>query len=164
MDGNSCTGCINNLLFLLQVGLLEIPALYLRRYIIQNKQEYYRLLHRVTEESYWQGWLLFMLTAVEQTALWAANRIHVIRSLLDETTEHRRVDLPRHVYSKELVELMFVQPYIKVKNLVDVGIAQRQTASVYFHTSWKSLAFFNQISQILLLFDVLSNSGAQFSI
>jgi Fic family protein len=133
VDGNGRTGRILNLLVLLQAGLLEIPVLYLSRHIIRNKQEYYRLLRRVTEQGDWEGWLLFMLTAVEQTALWTTGRIYAIRSLLDGTIEQCRTKLPRHVYSKELVDLIFIQPYIKVKLLVDVGIAQRQAASVYLH-------------------------------
>ena len=65
VDGNGRTGRILNLIFLIQSGLLEIPVLYLSRYIIQNKGEYYRRLRAVTEGSDWEGWLIFMLTAVE---------------------------------------------------------------------------------------------------
>jgi Fic family protein len=133
VDGNGRTGRILNLLILLQAGLLKLPVLYLSRYIIQNKQEYYNRLRYVTEQGDWEGWLLFMLTAVEQTATWTTTRIHAIRTLLEETTRRCRQELPEHVYSKELVELIFIQPYVKVKNLVELGIAKRQTASEYLH-------------------------------
>jgi Fic family protein len=131
VDGNGRTGRILNLLFLLQSGLLEIPVLYLSRYIIQHKPEYYHLLRRVTEEGNWEAWLLFMLAAVEQTARETTGRIQAIRSLLESTTFRCRLLLPKHVYSKELVELIFVQPYVKVKNLVEAGIAERKTAAHY---------------------------------
>ncbi len=112
-------------------GLLELPVLYLSRYIIQHKQEYYRRLRLVTEAQDWESWLLFMLTAVEETARWTTERILAIRSLLDETVERCRVELPPRVYSKELVELIFTQPYCKIAFVVDAGIAERKTASVY---------------------------------
>ena len=87
VDGNGRTGRILNLLFLIQAGLLEIPVLYLSRYIIQNKGEYYRRLRAVTERNDWEGWLIFMLTAVEETARWTTGRIRAIRDLFDATTE-----------------------------------------------------------------------------
>ena len=130
VDGNGRTGRILNLLILLQAGLLEIPVLYLSRYIIQNKSEYYRLLHLVTEQQAWEGWLLFMLTAVEQTARWTTGRIQAIRFLLDVTAERCRVEIPK-IYSKELVELIFYQPYCKIAFLVQAGLAERKTASQY---------------------------------
>jgi Fic family protein len=133
LDGNGRTGRILNILILLQTRLLELPVLYLSRYIIQNKQEYYRRLRAVTEQRDWEGWLLFMLTAVEETARWTTGRVLAIRALLDATLVRCRKELPAHVYSRELVELVFVQPYVKVRFLVDAGIARRQTASVYLH-------------------------------
>lgn len=131
VDGNGRTGRILNLLILLKAGLLELPVLYLSRYIIQNKQEYYRRLRAVTEMQDWEGWLLFMLTAVEETARWTTGRILAIRALLEETTERCRRELPERVYSKELVELIFVQPYVRIQTVVDAGLGKRETASEY---------------------------------
>ena len=130
-DGNGRTGRILNILFLLHAGLLRIPVLYLSRHLIQNKAEYYRLLRGVTERSEWEEWLLFMLTGVEETADWTTGRIVAIRDLFDQTLARCRAKLPSKVYSKELVELVFTQPYCKIQFLVDAGIAQRQTASEY---------------------------------
>jgi len=129
-DGNGRVGRILNILALLQAGLLEIPVLYLSRYIIQNKQEYYRRLRAVTENQDWEGWLLYMLTAVEETALWTTGRIEAIRVLFDSTLERCRIDTPR-IYSKELIELIFQQPYCKIASVVEAGIAERKTASAY---------------------------------
>lgn len=130
IDGNGRTGRILNLLALLQAGLLEIPVLYLSRYIIQNKQEYYRRLRAVTEQGGWEGWLLYMLAAVEETARWTAQRIQAIRQLMDETAERCRIAMVRG-YSKELVELIFRQPYCKLAFLVEAGLASRNTASAH---------------------------------
>jgi Fic family protein len=130
-DGNGRTGRILNILFLLHSGLLRIPVLYLSRHLIQNKLEYYRLLRGVTEYREWEEWLLFMLTAVEETADWTTGRIVAIRDLFDQTLARCRAKLPSKVYSKELVELVFMQPYCKIQFLVEAGIAKRQTASEY---------------------------------
>jgi len=131
VDGNGRTGRILNILALVQAGLLELPVLYLSRYIIRNKQEYYRRLAAVTGEGDWEGWLLYMLAAVEETATWTTGRITAIRDLFDATLARCRRELPEYMYSKELVELLFVQPYVRVRELVDAGIAKRQTAAVY---------------------------------
>jgi len=131
VDGNGRTGRILNILILLQAGLLDIPVLYLSRFVIQHKQEYYRRLREVTEDDNWEAWLLFMLTAVEETALWTTDRIVAIRDLFETTLAACRGVLPARVYSKDLVELIFIQPYVKIRFLVDAGIAKRQTASAY---------------------------------
>ena len=130
-DGNGRTGRILNILYLLHEGLLGIPVLYLSRYIIQHKRNYYRLIQEVTETGEWEAWLLYMLTSIEDTAAWTTNRINAIRELFSATTERCRTELPSKVYSKELVELIFSQPYCKIGFLVDAGIAQRKTASEY---------------------------------
>jgi len=130
-DGNGRTGRILNLLYLLDRKLLNIPVLYLSRYIIQNKADYYRLLKDVTERQDWEPWLLYVLAGVEETAVWTTNRIHAIKKLFEETVEQCREKLPGRVYSKELIELIFVQPYCKIQFLIDADIAKRQTASEY---------------------------------
>lgn len=130
-DGNGRTGRILNILFLIHSGLLRIPVLYLSRHLIQHKAQYYRLLRGVTERGEWEPWLLFILTGVEETAIWTTGRILAIRDLFDQTVTLCRAKLPPNVYSKELVELIFTQPYSKIQFLVDAGIAQRQTASEY---------------------------------
>ena len=124
-DGNGRTGRILNILALVQAGLLDIPVLYLSRTIIASKQEYYRRLRAVTEAQDWEGWLLYMLEAIEETARWTTGRILAIRELFEATTERCRRELPGRVYSKELMELIFTQPYVKVKFVVDAGIAER---------------------------------------
>ncbi len=129
-DGNGRTGRIINLLFLIEQGLLETPILYLSRYIIQNKAAYYQYLLDVTTNQQWEQWILYMLDAVEQTANWTREKIIAIRDLMEHTAKYVRQSLPS-IYSHELVELIFVQPYCRIGNLVNANIAKRQTASVY---------------------------------
>lgn len=129
-DGNGRAGRVLNSLFLIQENLLTLPILYLSRYIIQNKADYYRLLLQVTREQEWEPWLLYILKGVEETASWTTAKIAAIRALSDQTTEHVRTSLPK-VYSHELVSLLFELPYCRISNLTEAGIAKRQTASLY---------------------------------
>jgi Fic family protein len=129
-DGNGRTGRILNILFLVEHGLLDSPILYLSRYIIQNKAAYYRLLANVTREQDWAPWILFILDGVEETCTWTTDKIKSIRELMEHTGQFVQKRLPK-IYTWELVELLFKQPYCRIGNLVDNGIAKRQTASVY---------------------------------
>ncbi|HMM74529.1 MAG TPA: Fic family protein [Gammaproteobacteria bacterium] len=129
-DGNGRTGRVLNSLFLVEQGLLPLPILYLSRYIIANRADYYRLLLAVTREDAWEPWLLYILRAVEDTAIWTTVKIGAIRALIAHTTEHVRRQLPK-IYSRELVDMVFEQPYCRIANLVNAGIAERQAASRY---------------------------------
>ena len=130
IDGNGRTGRILALLMLVESGLLKLPVLYLSRYILRERSEYYRLLQGVRAEGDWEGWIAFMLAAVTETAAWTTERIEAIATLHATTVEQVRSEAPR-IYSRELVEALFVQPYCRIQNLVDAGVAKRQTASVY---------------------------------
>lgn len=129
-DGNGRTGRVLNSLFLIQEDLLSLPILYLSRYIIRHRDDYYRLLIGVTRQKEWEPWLLYMLEAVRETAEWTLGRVESIRELADETADLVRAALPK-IYSRELVDEIFAQPYCRIQNLVDAGIAKRQTASRY---------------------------------
>ena len=117
-----------NSLFLIQEDLLGLPILYLSRYIIAHKADYYRLLLAVTREQAWQPWLLFMLRGMEETARWTVAKIAAMRELSMLTIEHIRRAAPK-IYSRELVELIFELPYCRIQNLVDQGLAARQAAA-----------------------------------
>jgi Fic family protein len=129
-DGNGRTGRILNILYLIEQKLISMPILYLSRYIVQNKHDYYRLLLEVTTEQHWQDWIIFMLKAVETTAAWTTRKIAAIRQLMEQTTEYARNKLPA-IYSYELMQVIFEQPYCRIQNLVERDIAKRQTASAY---------------------------------
>lgn len=130
VDGNGRTGRILNLLYLVDKGLLDIPVLYLSRYIIANKRAYYDGLLAVTTDGAWETWILYILEAVRETAVWSTGRIRAIRNLLDQTAERIRSDLPK-IYTRELAEVIFVNPYCRINDLVTAGIAKRQAASTY---------------------------------
>ncbi|WP_417686042.1 protein adenylyltransferase Fic [Pseudidiomarina gelatinasegens] len=129
-DGNGRTGRILDVLYLIEQKLLTLPILYLSRYIVAHKQDYYRLLNQVTQKQNWEDWLVFMLRGVEQTSLWTCEKIAAIRVLMEQTANTIREQLPK-LYSDELVQVIFEQPYCRISNLVERDIAKRQTASVY---------------------------------
>src|SRR6185503_1010896 len=129
-DGNGRTGRILNILFLIEKQLLDIPVLYLSRYIISNKTDYYKGLQQVTEANAWESWILYILQGLETTAIATRMRILEIHQLIQGTVEKVRSQLPR-LYSKDLIELIFRSPYCKIKFLEESGIAKRQTASLY---------------------------------
>jgi Fic family protein len=131
-DGNGRTGRVINILYLIQVELLNLPILYLSRHVIEHKADYYSLLLGVTRDQAWEPWLQFMLQAVAETSKWTTGKIAAIRKLAEHTTEHVRERLPK-IYTRELVDVIFEQPYCRISNLVDKGIAQRQAASRYLH-------------------------------
>jgi Fic family protein len=129
-DGNGRTGRILNMLYLIEQKLLTLPILYLSRYILQNRAEYYRLLTQVTSDGAWEEWILYMLKGVEQTANWTTQKIAAVRQLMESTGDYIRQALPK-IYSHELVQVIFEQPYCRIANLVERDLAKRQTASVY---------------------------------
>lgn len=129
-DGNGRTGRILNILYLIEQGLLSLPILYLSHYIVRNKQDYYRFLIGVTRDQDWQPWILYMLSAVEHTSQWTTRKIAAARELIEHTTGYIRQQLPK-IYSHELVQVIFEQPYCRISNLTDKEIVSRQTASVY---------------------------------
>ena len=129
-DGNGRTGRVLNSLFLIYEGLLTLPILYLSRYIIENRVDYYRLLLEVTRDAVWEPWVLYVIEGVRQTADWTRAKIEAIRKLMEHTTDYVREQRSK-VYSYELLSLIFELPYCRIQNVVDVGIAKRQAASRY---------------------------------
>ena len=129
-DGNGRTGRIINVLFLALNDLLDLPILYLSSYIIKNRPEYYRFLREVTYNKNWEQWILYMLNAIESTAVDSSEKIKKIKKLLDETILEVKEELPK-LYSKEFVELLFNEPYCRISNIVESGLAARKAAGLY---------------------------------
>ena len=129
-DGNGRTGRILNLLHLINAGLLRSPILYHSRGIIRRKEEYYRNLIGVTSKQDWETWILYMLEVVEESARWTFEKINAIRQLRRVTKQQMKTELPK-LYSAELLDVIFFQPYCRIADLVDAGIAKRQAASTY---------------------------------
>ncbi len=129
-DGNGRTGRIINVLYLILNHLLENPILYLSAYIIDNKADYYRLLQEVRIKDNWEGWVLYMLKGIEQTANETIVQMKDISELFAQTQELVKKKAPK-TYSKELIELLFEHPYCKTEYLVDRFGISRITASKY---------------------------------
>ena len=135
-DGNGRVGRIINVLYLVHQKLLSFPILYLSKYIIENKSEYYKALKNVTENRHWEPWIIYILSAIEETSI---NTLDIIRKIYiaqDEMCKTISEKAPQ-IYSKELVELLFEQPYCKIDFLVQKNIAKNQTASKYLKTLYE---------------------------
>lgn len=133
IDGNGRTGRIINILFLIEKKLLEKPILFLSHYILRNRSEYYEGLRRVTEHGDWDSWVMYMLDAIETTALETQQRVSGIRTLMEKTTKQIKTDASK-IYSKDLIDIMFEHPYCKIQFLEQAGLAKRQTAASYLRT------------------------------
>ena len=129
-DGNGRTGRILLLLYLKIENLLDIPAIYLSEYIIQNKSEYYKRLRLVTEEEEWEGWILYMLDMIERTSLHGLIRLKAIMALIQKISNEIKNELPK-VYTKDLIEIIFKLPYTKRQNLIDAGFGTPKTVGNY---------------------------------
>ena len=127
-DGNGRTGRIINLLYLIQQGLLDTPVLYLSGYIIKNKLEYYRKLLQVTTEGAWVEWVLYFLDGIFETSKWTMSKIFSIQELMEESSLLIKLKATS-IYSKELIELLFTQPYVRIQNLIDACDIGRFTAA-----------------------------------
>lgn len=128
-DGNGRTGRIINVLYLVLTGLLDIPVLYLSRYLVRNKSEYYRLLQHVRDTGEWEDWLLYMLEAVEQTAkdgIYTVQHIH--QAMLDYK---HRIRQNFSFYSQDLINHLFNHPYTKIDFLMKTLNVSRPSAVKY---------------------------------
>ncbi len=94
-DGNGRTGRILSILLMIQKKLLDVPVLYMSAYIIENKDDYYALLNKVTTLKNWKEWILYMLKAVEETSLFTISKINEIDNLFQKTYELVKFKLPR---------------------------------------------------------------------
>ena len=131
-DGNGRTGRIINVLYLVLQDLLNLPILYLSKYIIANKADYYRLLQEVRDKEEWEEWILYMLDAVDQTAKDTIVLIKDIKEVMQIVKNDLRTNYK--FYSQEILNHLFKQPYTKIEFLMqELGIS-RVTAAVYLNT------------------------------
>ena len=110
--------------------LLDVPAIYLSGYIIQNKIEYYKRLRGITENGDWESFILYMLDMIEQTAIKGLKRLERIIKLIDVSAQQIKEELPK-VYSKDLVEVLFKLPYTKRQFLIDAKLGTLKTVGNY---------------------------------
>ncbi len=128
-DGNGRAGRILNIILMVQKQLLEVPILYLSAYIINNKDDYYSLLNKVTSQRSWEDWILYILKATEETSLYTIQKINEIDGLFERTLKLISDKLP-HI-RKDLVEQLFEQPYITPKKLISPQLKSLNTAKKY---------------------------------
>lgn len=131
-DGNGRVGRIMNLHIITQSGLLELPILYLSRYILEHKQDYYEYLAGVSQRAGWKEWMLFMLKAVEQTSRLTLRKVNDIITAREDILEFLRENTSIR-RPEDLTEAIFTQPYIKVSHLTDRGIYAENTARNYLN-------------------------------
>ena len=128
-DGNGRTGRIINVLYLVKENLLEIPVLYLSRYIVRTKPDYYNLLQTVREQDNWEQWVLYMLTAIEETAADTILTIQVIKAALMDAKH--RIREQYKFYSQDLINNLFTHPYTKIEFVERDLNVSRLTATKY---------------------------------
>lgn len=131
-DGNGRTGRILNLLLLIDAGLITQPILYMSRYIIQHKNDYYRLLLDVTSEGAWEEWTLFMLEGVRATAVSTIEKIDAISDLQVETLDQIRASTGGA--NADLLAVLFEQPYCRIANVVERCSVSRPTATGWLNS------------------------------
>lgn len=129
-DGNGRTGRLLNVLYLVKEGLLDIPVLYLSRYINQNKTNYYALLQKVRDEQAWEEWVLFLLKGVEVTAKAEVELIQAIKQQMQADKHTMRSALPK-IYSQDLLNNIFRHPYTKIEFVMQELDVSRTTATRY---------------------------------
>lgn len=154
IDGNGRTGRVMNVLLLVHEGLLELPVLYLSQEILSTRKEYYRLLRNVTEQGDWEPWLLYFIESVEAMAKLTKAQFGEILTAIRETREEIRARFGRTVPS-DLIDLIYKKPYTRIGDVVEAGIAKRQSASEYLRKladagildarkEWREMLFLNK--------------------
>jgi Fic family protein len=140
-DGNGRTGRILSVLFLMGVQLISEPILYLSRYIIRNKDEYYRLLLEVTRDGHWQDWVIFMLEGIRVTALSTVAKIDQIQMLENETLSQIRAVTPGA--NADLIAVLFERPYCRIANVRSRCGVSRPTATNWLNALVKAGVLMN---------------------
>jgi Fic family protein len=129
-DGNGRTGRILNVLYMCKEKLIDLPVIYISKYILEYKNDYYRFLKEVTENGNWEHWTLYMLEAVNQTASLTLKKVNAIYESYIAAIEKVKTKAP-DIYSRELIEVIYNQPYCKIAILEEQKLASRNTASKY---------------------------------
>lgn len=137
-DGNGRTGRIISILYLVMNDLLDLPILYLSRYITHNKSEYYRLIQEIRDTApdnfnVWEEWIVFMLKGVEETAI---ETIRLVKSISALMAKYKSILKPLFgkQYKHELINNLFFHPYTKIEFMERDMAVQRKTAAKYLDT------------------------------
>ncbi len=131
-DGNGRTGRIINILYLIKTDLLKLPVLYLSRYIIQHKADYYTLLQQIRKDGDWEPWILFILKGIEETSKQTLHLIDGIQKQMLHYKKRIRTELPK-IYSQDLINNLYKHPYTKIEFLEQDLTVNRKTAASYLN-------------------------------
>lgn len=132
-DGNGRTGRILMVLYLILAKRLELPILFISGFINQHRSDYYRLLKAVTKDGNWQEWIMFILNAVETQAVETAGIVSEIKKMHHEYKEILKDKLPK-IYTAELVDYLFANPFYSQQSLSQVVGKERKTAAKYLNS------------------------------
>jgi len=132
-DGNGRTGRIVNILWLVQEKLLTYPILFLSRYYLEHRTEYYERLQAVTQNNDWEQWIIYILKSIEETAKYTSDLIEQILS----AREFYKTELTKYfkkISSIELLDTIFASPYFRIENLLkNAPCTTRQTAAKHLN-------------------------------
>jgi len=129
-DGNGRTGRILNILYLMKEKLIDLPVIYISRYIIMHRQEYYRLLQETRQTGEWEPWILYILDAVEVTAKDTIETVKKIKELMLSYKHIIRKEEPK-IYSQDLINNLFRHPYTKIQHVMKELDISRITSTKY---------------------------------
>ena len=135
-DGNGRTGRIINVLYLVKQGLLDIPVLYLSRYLVNNKSDYYRMLQGVRDSGDWESWVLYILEGIEQTSRQTINIVQEIGKAL--LLYKHQIRNKFKFYSQDLINNLFYHPYTKIEFMEKALGVSRLTATKYLNSLCQS--------------------------
>lgn len=134
-DGNGRTGRIIAILYLIINDLLDIPILYLSRYITHNKGDYYRLIQAIRDKApdnfnQWEEWILFILKGIEETSI---DTMRLVKSISSLMAKYKTILKPLfgQQYKHELINNLFFHPYTKIEFMEKDMMVQRKTAAKY---------------------------------
>lgn len=162
VDGNGRTGRVLNVLAMVNAGILDLPVLYLSQEFLENRRDYYEGLRGVTETGEWEPWILFFFECLEVTAIITRRQFQLVQDSISEAKQLVRTELPKR-FPGEAVDLVFSKPYIRISDLVDSGIAKRQSAAQYLKSleaigllkstrQWREVLYLNpKLMEILSL-------------
>ncbi|MCY3998383.1 MAG: Fic family protein [Flavobacteriaceae bacterium] len=136
-DGNGRAGRILNILYLVDKGLIPSPILYLSRYILDNKTNYYNGFERIRETNDWENWTIYFLKGIRETSEQVLNRLIKINKYIEKTEIIIREALPRKLDIKHMTNILYSQPYCKPKFLIGSMIKDRRTAMKHLNTLTK---------------------------
>ena len=130
LDGNGRTGRIVMILYLVLTKRLELPILFLSKYILENRDEYYKKLRAVTENEKWRDWVFYILQGVDTQAQETREKILQIKVLIDKYKKDAQKDGVN--ITPQMLDYLFSNPFYSQKKMSENLGVHRNTARKYF--------------------------------